>query len=214
MVHLKEEYYDRINRVMKPYLRDMKSNIHIVFDFETNGIERKDDVLSVSAQKIWINKDRHIEVIGYYNRYYYCPVRYNPDATRINGLHDDSVITERRKKEIPLDYYPKYFKDDKKALLEFIGDCSNFIGHNHLSFDSMWLPECKQHNNFDTMIKNNWMPEPYNTYRGPKLVKAVDFYGIETDETQLHQSSYDVEMTKAVFEKMLNLSTIRMKKFE
>ena len=64
------------------------------------------------------------------------------------------------------------------------------------------------------MRRNYWLPTEVNfSGHGPKLINAIKFYEIETDEDQLHQASYDVEMTRKVFEKMLQLSTVRMKKW-
>jgi hypothetical protein len=50
-------------------------------------------------------------------------------------------------------------------------------------------------------------------YRKLKEV-AVDPYNITMNEAELHQSSYDVMLTRSIFECILSLSSVRMIKLE
>ena len=47
-----------------------------------------------------------------------------------------------------------------------------------------------------------------------KLKEVAPSYNIITDETELHQSSYDVYLTRSIFSSMLTLSTVRMIKLK
>ena len=130
---LQERQQDRLDQEIGKYIKDIKENIHIIIDFETNGLRPKvDDILSISAEKVRILADKTIEVLETYNRFYFCSTDYNPRATAVNGFHGDKEITEARERA-GFTGYALYFKDDMDDLLKFIGNCRNFIGHNHVS---------------------------------------------------------------------------------
>ena len=212
---LQERQQERLDQEVGRYIAKMKDNIHIVMDIETNGLRPMvDDILSICMEKVLIRPDKTIEVIDEYNRYYFCSVSYNPKATAVNHFYGDKEISEARQKT-KFTGYPLYFNDDKADLLKFVGNCTNFIGHNHVRFDLGWFEDdLIVGNAFDTMSTNYWLDPIFNISGiGPKLSNAVKFYEIEIDETKLHASSYDVEMTRRIFEQMLQLSTIRLKKW-
>lgn len=215
-IHLTEKEQASLDRGIRSYLRSMEGDFHIALDLETNGLRAgMEPVLSMSAEKFVIGQDKRIVIADSFTRYYYCTEPYNPGATRVNHLYDDTVITERRSKDKWKGKYPKHFLDDLDFVKKFCGSCKNYMGHNIINYDSKWLTSTLDMKNmFDTQRANAWFPPSHNNGMGPRLPMAVDYYKITLDESQLHTSSYDVEMVRRVFEKMLELSTMRVKKME
>ncbi len=209
MIVLQENQQKQVNTSIANFIKRMNTNVFIVFDIETNGLLKGiDDILSISAQKCRIASDKSLDILDTYNRYYYCSTRYNPGATRINGLVDDSVVSKKRGENDKK--YSRYFNDDRLRFFHFIGGCPNFIGHNCIDFDMCWFDNDIFFSNiFDTYIENMWIPTDKDI-PNRKLPSVAKFYGIESDAASFHASSYDVEMSKEIFANMLKLSNIRM----
>ena len=213
VLYLTESQQTALNQGISRYIKNLKTNIHIIFDLETNGLQcNKDSVLSISAQKVLITPDRSTSLIEKYTRYYYPQEEYNPKAIEVNGLDEDTLIKLRCRSDFN-GSYPTFFVDDFSSFAKFCSGCSNFIGHNIINFDLEWISDKMiVENVFDTYTANYWVPAKYNiSGKGPKLIHAIQFYNIDYNADNLHSSSYDVEMTRAVFESMLQLSTVRMK---
>lgn len=215
MTKLEEE---DLNKHIKTFIQKMTDPYCIVWDLETNGLpklyeatrKQKDlpDVLSISAYKYYIHTDKSLELLDKYERYYYTD-KYNPEATAINGLKNDDIITEKRG---PTGYYPKRFVDDRTSFIKFSAGTRNFIGHNILGFDILFLEKVMKFPNvLDTMYANSIICPNSNPYaHGSKLINVAKYYNVNT-EGELHTSSYDTEVCSKVFERMLQLSIIRMK---
>lgn len=211
-MQLTESSQKELNKQIKTFIKNMKTNEFIVFDTETNGLNENDDVLSISAVRCMLNKDGSIDVISQYDRYYYCSTKYNPQATAVNHLFDDATITKKRG---VTGFYPKYFKNDKQAFVEFCAGIENFVGQNSIRFDSKFLKDVmKFPNHFDTMVTNKFITkiwvEDTSSYKAPRLSELIEFYGVKSNSDNLHASSYDVAMTLEVFSTMLKLSDIRL----
>ena len=90
-----------------------RSDPVIVFDLETNGLDRGSSVLSCSAVKLLFTGSASEEMhpfkqIDTFERYYFSVEAENVSAIRINGL-SANVITERREGRD----WPPYFRDDR-----------------------------------------------------------------------------------------------------
>jgi DNA polymerase III epsilon subunit-like protein len=218
MINLEEHQQELIDSGMKPFVRRMTSPYFIVFDFETNGLDiPKDEALSLSAFKCIINESK-IEVIASFQRFYHPTVPFNPDATKWNGLIDAETIVVKRG---ATGYYPKHFVDDKKAFIDFCSGVDNFIGHNCIAFDCKYFTddEIDFKNVFDTMLVNTGVTEyyymkKYDKWHSPNLGETARFYEVEFNKDEAHASEYDCIKTYQIFEKMLNLTSIRMKSFD
>lgn len=80
----------------------------IVFDIETNGLDKEYSVLSCSAIKYEINPGTYeMTELDRFDRYYFPVEQFNPSAIDVNGLTRD-VITERRGNA----NYPQHFNQD------------------------------------------------------------------------------------------------------
>lgn len=208
----------------------------IFFDTETNGlpdVKPLPSVLSVSAIRATLTKkDGSLDNISIFNRYYFAEEGYNQHALDVNGLDDKTV---RRKKfdahETHGDpYYASFFKEDYDAFKEFCSGVSLFVGHN-TEFDMQFLPciDWAKVRIFDTMQTNadivcaQWMKSGHwdhgvylktPGWKKPKLLEAAKFYGVALEESELHGSLYDAQLTAQIFTEMLKKSTVRLRKFE
>jgi hypothetical protein len=170
-------------------------------------------VLSISAELCKLNSDKTVSVIDTYNRYYYCKEPYNPKATKVNGLVDDEEISKRRVESCGRnDLYQSSFLMDINSFKNFCGDTQLFLGYNNNGFDNIFLEDYMVFpHSLDIMLTQSNIENGKN--RKLKEV-AVDPYGIEMNEAELHQSSYDVALTRSIFSSILSLSTMRMVKLE
>jgi len=100
-----------------------------------------------------------------------------------------------------------YFLTDISSFSSFCGNSDVFVGFNHTGFDNIFLEEYMVFpHSLDIMLVHNALKGE----RGGKLKEIAPDYGIITDETQVHQSSYDVYLTRSVLNSMLEMSTVRM----
>lgn len=217
---LSEAHQKYVNKEIGAFIKGMRDNNIIIWDLETNGLlptaaditRRKNipDVLSISAIRARLNEDKTLSIIDTYDRYYYTD-EYNPFATKVNHLYDDTVIKKMRG---PNDFYPKKFLEDRKSFIKFCLGTENFVGHNIRGFDIHFLSDVMKFPNvFDTMYANKYtVPNSSSYANGSKLPIVAEYYEIETDAAKLHASSFDTEVSMKVLEKMFELSTIRMKR--
>ena len=201
-----------LNKYISEFTKRMKVNRFIVWDTETNGLHPPSDpALSISAELCRITDSRTVEVLDTYDRYYYCPVSYNEHAIKVNGLTYDKVKILREDNG-----YPEYFHDDKSSFINFCGDVHNYIGHNIIQFDSEYFDDdLRMDNVFDTMLNNQvFCPLQFNKETNKNeyanLKRVSKFYGINIDESKQHQSHYDVELSRLIFERMIQESTVHM----
>jgi hypothetical protein len=81
------------------------------------------------------------------------------------------------------------------------------MGYNNNAFDNVFLEDYMVFpHSLDMMIVQAALEN--DRYR--KLKEVAPDYGIITDEAELHQSSYDVYLTRSIFSSMLSISTVRM----
>lgn len=176
----------------------------IFFDFETNGVNEDNSVLSLSAMKISYNTETNEMIeLGKFNRFYYRNKGEAPnlDAIKVNGLSDD-VITQIRKEQNA--NYPITFREDIESFYEFCDGALHFVAHN-IAFDRKFLP-FKLEYQFDTMKENIYIVKiPSNNFSGykwPKLMECANYYNVPLEESKLHGSMYDVEIMARVFYRM------------
>ncbi len=179
----------------------MDRNI-IFFDVETNG-KIGSSVLSISAIKVNYNFEKNEWTkVSEYNRFYFRnegePIDFG--AVNVHGLTDE-VISSRRQGT----NYPLTFREDVDAFFLYCQDTNHFVAHN-IKFDRSFIPFPLK-NQFDTMMENIDIVKAginpnYGTYKWPKLMECAKFYRIPIDESQLHESLYDVLITFRVFFKM------------
>jgi len=215
-MELTEAQTTLLNKYISEFIKKMKVNRFIVWDTETNGIHPPSDpALSISAELCRITDSRTVEVLDTYDRYYYCPVSYNEHAIKVNGLTYDKVKILRKDNG-----YPEYFNDDKGSFIDFCGNVHNYIGHNIIQFDSEYFDDDLMMDNvFDTMLNNQvFCPlrfnEKTNKNEYANLKRVSQFYDINIDESKQHQSHYDVELSRLIFGRMLELSSVRMIKIK
>ena len=205
-----EEQLQVLNNYIVQFIQYMKDNNRfIVYDLETNGFVANPmpSVLSISAELCKVNPNKTISVIDTYNRFYYCKEEYNPKATKVNGLIDDEI--NKRRIEIcgSFDDYTDYFLDDIASFKTFCGNTSVFLGFNNTGFDNIFLEDYMIFpHSLDIMVVQAALEN--GKYR--KLKEVAPDYDVITDEAELHQSSYDVYLTKSIFSSMLSMSTVRM----
>lgn len=174
----------------------------IVFDVETNGLNSECSVLSCSAIKYEIHPSTYeMTELGRFNRYYYPRESFNPQAIAVNGLTKE-VLAEKR---LGVDY-PEHFHLDN-AFEIFSSDAKRFIAHN-ISFDTQFIPFiankkklCTMKTNMDIVAAGylQWKRE----WKWPKLSETAVHYGIPFNESELHNSMTDTEITAQIFFKML-----------
>ena len=203
----KKENYNNVKTINKDknynnkYDKELKPVSVIFFDTETNGLSVNSSVLSISAAKCIVDyQNKKVKIIDRYERFYYPIENYNSEAISVNGLCQ-SVITEKRKGA----RYRRHFKEDINSFFKFIDGIEHFVAHN-IEFDRKFINK-RLPRQFCTM-KSNTNIMKLRMIRGkhkwPKLEEAVAFYKIRnTNTSRFHDSMYDVEMTIAVFEKML-----------
>ena len=126
---------------------DLKGkNQFIVFDVETNGLDKEYSVLSCSAIKYETDpKTCDTNEIGRFDRHYFPVEQFNPSAIAINGLTRD-VITIRRGNAD----YPEHFNQDP-GFQTFCNDVNRFVAHN-ISFDMRFIPFLKDKKKLCTMM--------------------------------------------------------------
>lgn len=196
-MNLPNDDRELIHKAFKTFFHKANGKF-IIFDLETNGLQGS-EVLSISAQKCQVMRNKQIQVLDHYDRYYFPTKKYNWQAIKVNGLNEKALIKKRAGCN-----YPEHFLDDLDAFIDWVGDVECFVGHN-LKFDMSFFPEeVKFPRVFDTMIVNKEickLPSTYG-YKMPKLVEAASFYEVDTDQGTLHTSSFDVDVTRRVFEVM------------
>lgn len=182
----------------------------IFFDFETNGINPTDSVLSLSAMKVAYNIETNkMRELGKFNRFYFRNEGEEPNlkAIEVNGLTDERISKIREEQNAT---YPLNFKDDIMGFYEFCDGAEHFIAHN-IRFDRQFLP-FKLTYQFDTMLENVnilKIPNEYGRYKWPKLQQCAEFYRVPLIESQLHGSMYDVEiMARVLFRMTQNINTL------
>jgi len=166
----------------------------IVFDLETNGLNRGSSVLSCSAVKLLFDAsasgdNQPFRQIDSFERYYFSVEAENLSAIRVNGL-SANVLTERREGHD----WPPYFRDDRD-FAAFCTDAGLLVAHN-IDFDIQFVPYLSHIDQFCTMKSNT-------VAKYPRLSELALTYGIRFNSSQLHQSRYDTDLTAAIFQKMV-----------
>lgn len=175
----------------------------IFFDVETNGLKGS-SVLSISAMKVEYNleKDEMFKT-GEFDRFYFRDLgeKINYGAISVNGLTDEEIEIRRSKSNVE---YAKTFKEDIQSFVDFCDGATHFIAHN-IRFDRSFIPFMLPVQ-FDTMIENISMVkipnETYGGYKWPKLNECAKFYNVPLEDSELHQSMYDVLIMARIFYKM------------
>ena len=180
--------------------------VDFTFDVETNGFKGS-DVLSIS---FIISKGD--EILNKQNRYYFPEVRFMPKPQEVHGLTGEKITNFRKNTN-----YPKLFKDDLNWIIETIQEFSvtNFVAHN-IGFDISFMPP-EIHNGikngryslFCTMEKNKEFVQIRNSsgnWKSPKLIEACEKHGIEFDENEAHDSSYDTLKAFELYRKTVKLN--------
>lgn len=174
----------------------------IIFDLETNGLSDKHSVLSCSAIKYDIDPNTcELSELARFNRYYYPVEQFDPAAISVNGLTKE-VITEKRGTAT----YPEHFKMDSDFEV-FCNDTKRFAAHN-ISFDSRFVPFIAKQKKFCTMMTNTDIVAVYfmkskRDWKWPKLSETAAYYSISFNESDLHGSMADTEITSKIFMEML-----------
>jgi len=184
----------------------------IFWDTETNGLEKHHSVLSISAIKYsFVIDGQNIESnkIDQYERFYFRKPdeKIGEDAIAVNGLTDE-VISKRRNGSD----YPEHFHNDITPFRMFCSDTRHFVGHNIFydkQYINFWLP-----NMFCTMRTNTYiigLKRENGEPKFPSLEETARFYGVVTNEKELHGSMYDSYITYLIFLKMFENDRVKDK---
>lgn len=178
-----------------------RPKIIIFVDLETNGLSPSSSVLSCSAIKCHVDPSAGtLTQLDRFNRYYYPKERINHRAIAVNGLTRDEIKRLRGSYE-----YPRYFIEDG-SFQAFCDTCHRIVAHN-CSFDRSFLPFftgqsfCTMRHNTNVVCAE-WMPWK-GEYKWPTLLETAKHYGIPVDESMLHKSNADVDITLQIFQRML-----------
>lgn len=172
----------------------------LIFDTETSGFGyTKYDILSLSWQVIDLHSwSKLSEGDVYFD--WVSDDRVQPKAIKTNGL------TKERLAELGTIDRVEGMKMFKEALT----DVDLVVAHN-ASFDKTFVDETVKRESlptiewpeiFDTM-KTMSVPKEDGGYKNPKLEELSVVLGIEKNDLVLHQSSFDVELTKRCFRKIV-----------
>lgn len=190
----------------------MKKKV-IFFDVETNGVDPSCSVLSMSALKAEYDTEEDTFIkLDIFDRYYFRNPgeEINLSAISVNGLTDEAISLRRNESNIK---YPETFKEDLENFYSFCDGAEHFVAHN-IRFDRSFLPFTLKYQ-FDTMLENVnilKIKNPiYNSYKWPKLFECANFYKVELDENNLHNSMYDVLIMARVMYKMLKNEKSKIK---
>jgi len=176
----------------------------IFWDTETNGLEKRHSVLSISAIKcsLVIEDDKiNSEITDRYERFYFRKPgeEIGVEAIEVNGLTDEVILQKRENAG-----YPENFRNDINSFRQFCSDTGHFIGHNiyyDIKYINFWLP-----NIFCTMRSNTYiigLKQRNCQPKFPSLEETAGFYGVEFNKNELHGSMYDSFITYQVFLKMI-----------
>jgi DNA polymerase-3 subunit epsilon len=179
----------------------------LFFDLETTGTRYwKNGIHQISGI---------IEIDGVEKERFDFKVAPNPaclieeEALKVSGKTKEEVMAYRPMKEVYHDlikilakYVDKYDKTDKFFL----------VGYNNSSFDNPFLRAFFVQNgdeyfgswfwsnSLDVMvISSNYSIAQRHLMKDYKLKTVADHFGIEIDESRLHDAMYDVEITKVLF---------------
>lgn len=181
-------------------------------DYETSHLTpSQGSVLSVSAIRALVDtKSKKIIDVNEYNRYYYSQSgNYPIEAVKINGLDEFNISRKRGDSS-----YSNYYSDDVGTLEAFCYGVVGYVAHN-ASFDQKWS-NMEWYNVFCTKnATTNILKLPPTEkqreykipHKSPKLSEAADYFKIEVNEKELHESRYDTLLCMLVFEKLMNTNT-------
>lgn len=173
--------------------------VFVVFDTETNGLSKKDGVLSVSAEK-WFYNGIHFSKLDTFERFYFPKWFLNKEAVAVHGL-TRKVLREKRKGQ----KWPRNWYKDVLDFYKYFEGVDLIVGHNS-GFDRRFYSFMNDRKVFCTMYSNMRKVGALNKVgklKQPKLMETAKFYNIPIEENKLHGSSYDVELTAKIFMKML-----------
>ena len=176
----------------------------LIFDTETSGLGyTKYDILSLSWQVIDLHSWSKLSEGNVYFDWV-SDDRVQPIAIKTNGL------TKERLAELGTIDRAEGMKMFKEALT----DVDLVVAHN-ASFDKLYVDETVKRESLPSVewpdfidTKNSMttfcsLPKKGGGYKEPKLEELADVLGIEKSDLVLHQSSFDVELTKRCFRKIV-----------
>ena len=181
------------------------------FDLETTGFSPNQNGVHQIAGKIRIHGETK-EVFDFKVRPFDTD-KINAKALEVGGVtleqiqaYPDPVEVYKQIIDLLSKYVDKYDKGDKFFL----------VGYNNASFDNPFLREFFNKNNdpyfgswfwsssLDVMIlATPFLARKRHLMPNFKLMTVAKFCNIVVDESRLHESGYDVELTEAIFDKVI-----------
>ena len=182
----------------------------IFWDTETNGLEKTNSVLSISAIKCSFGTEGQRithSIAERYERFYFRKPgeKLGEDAVKVNGLTDEIIAQHRKNVD-----YPDHFCNDIEAFRLFCEETWHFVGHN-ISYDIQYLTFNLPYK-LCTMKANTsilGLKRKNGQLKYPTLEETANFYGIKFDSNELHGSMYDSFVTYQIFCKMLENAKTR-----
>lgn len=186
----------------------------LFFDLETTGLDPKKN--GIHQLSLMLEVDGEIVKEVNVNVRPFPQDEINPDALKVSGLTPEQIVGEGY-------YSPQSVYKSLTTLLDAY--CDKFdkrdkvflCGYNSQSFDSQFLRAFFEKNgdkyfgsyfwtvNFDVMVMAGfYLAEQRPDMPDFKLATVAKFMGIEVDETKLHDATYDLILTRGIFEKLKN----------
>ena len=189
----------------------------IFLKLSTNGLIVKNSplpsVVGIAAAKCALIPGRRIAFVNQYERFYFPRESYNPKATILNGLDEQTIDSKRQGCK-----YFGHFDEDKESLREYCHDTHLFVGHCIDGFEAKYLPWLHNPGNrtFDIMKENTdivRLEQEDGYYSGewkwPNIRELSDYYDILFPDQLAISGMQFVEIIAAVFQEMLTRSEIR-----
>lgn len=181
-------------------------------DLETTGVKHwRNGIHQISG---CIDIDNEIKETFDYKVKPFASALIEEEALSVSRVTREQVLSYPEMKEVYQSlckllgrYVDKYKKTDKFFL----------IGYNNASFDNQFLRaffvQCNDNyfgswfwsNSIDVMVlAAEYLKGKRHEMIDFKLKTVAAFMGIAVDESQLHDSSYDIELTRSIYKKIIS----------
>lgn len=190
-------------------LSSEKINQVLIFDTETSGLHPTfNSILQLSYQIVEFKTWRVIKSVNHFFQWPEDESRVDWEAIYVNNLTYKFLQSQK-------------LSDQKVALQEFFQDlseCQLAIAHN-ADFDQLFIDSAKKEFKVKTKVKWPFLidtmkdttelcrlsPRKYDEeWKWPKLIELASKLKIESSDISLHDSRYDVELTKRCFIELIN----------
>lgn len=175
-------------RKAKKYASGKSTNIYVVVDIETSGLDyNTDKIIEIGAVKT----NSKGEILDTFSSIIKQDIKLNREIVNLTGINDENLANGEDEKEA------------LEKLIDFIGD-NKLVGY-HFSFDIKFLNICLKQNGLQ-VIRNQcydlmeYVKKENLFMKNYKLQTALNKYGIE--HTQKHRALDDARITAMLSSKV------------